>query len=537
DSSHRTRQMQVAFKEAGFYNSREFMSVRTMDLDLDMLRNASKDLNSDQWLPNSGIVYAFREDAAREDSITRPTRTSSIRWTDCDTDADYADGPSDCHMSSFNEDARASKDPPLSEDNSISPKPVDYAPDPDRRPNGFRLFNGEKLQRPGDEGRGLSLITDNAAYTKGDFNLHQSSDGTFLEEFADELIYYKPGGKELKRNVDFGKFYDRHDRDGRFASLTAGGDEWRPSEVLADAITILSSNFCDGSMFDFFHAASKKSDGIQVKDKEDKREIQEFDGSSVTSVSKPWRTLYGCNDTGSNKPETSYSNGLLPLLALKSHELSKSASYYSGLIEYWHHENPYDTNSPYALTRQANPRRPQTGTPYDGKYLQTDASKRGERLRASVQPGLATDTTVNAIIVSGTVPSRLGQSYGGLHNFPRLIERWRDKKLMIAGSLIQLSFSHTSTAPYDQDAWEPGTLADKGNERNAYYWAPKRLWGYDVGLQKGVAGPMARRFTSGAEPTRSEFYSEPPADDPYIINLCKGYQRSIADGDPDSCDS
>ncbi|NER00414.1 MAG: hypothetical protein F6K30_27580 [Cyanothece sp. SIO2G6] len=271
-------------------------------------------------------------------------------------------------------------------------------------------------------------------------------------------------------------------------------------------------------MFDSFHAASTGTNGIQVRDLEraNGRNIQVFNGSSVTNVKKPWRTLYGCNDTGSDKPQTSYSNGLLPQLSLTSntHRLAKANSL-SGLEEYWHHENPYDTQSPYALTREANPRMPQTATAYDSEYLLID------ELRPDRQPGQAADTTVNAIIVSGTIPTREGQSYGGLHNFPRLIERWQNRNLRIAGSLMQLSFSHTSTAPYDQDAWEPGVLGNTTEERNGYYFAPTRLWGYDVGLQKGVAGPMARRFTSGAEPTRSEFYSEPPADDPYIYNLCQ----------------
>ncbi|MEB3230819.1 MAG: hypothetical protein VKJ64_07410, partial [Leptolyngbyaceae bacterium] len=522
-SSHRTRKMPVGFKDAAFYNSREFMSVRTMDMDLNILRSNSTGLgNSDRWLPNAGIVYAFREDAVREDSITRPARAL---WTDCNTDASYANGDgASCHMSSFDEDARDSKDPPLSETNSISPKPVDYAPDPDRRPNGFRLFNGEKLQRPNDEGRGISLVTDNAAYIKGDFNLHQDSNGNLLEEFTEHL--YTSTGE------NFGIFYTRKNRDENFATIA--GDEWRPSEILADAITIVSANFCDGSMFDSFHAAASSANGVQVKDEEtiNNRKIRAFDGSSVTRVNKPWRTLYGCNNTGATQPQTSYSNGLLPQVSLTStaHKLGKSASYYTGLEEYWHHQNPYDTDSPYDLSRQANPLMPQTALPYDGNYLLIN------ELDPSRQPGLARDTSVNSIIISGTSPTRPGQSYGGLHNFPRLLERWEGKNLRISGSLMQLNFSHTSTAPYDQDAWEPGALADSEHEYNLYYWAPQRLWGYDVGLQKGVAGPMAQRFTSGAEPTRSEFYSEPAADDPYIINLCKGYQRSIG-GDPTSCDA
>ncbi|NET52854.1 MAG: hypothetical protein F6K09_30550, partial [Merismopedia sp. SIO2A8] len=216
-----------------------------------------------------------------------------------------------------------------------------------------------------------------------------------------------------------------------------------------------------------------------------------------------------------NLDQTSYTNGVFPNINItdNSHRRTRANSP-SGVEEYWHHENPYTTKSPFAITRQGNPKTPQNAQPYRGAYYSIGDNAPGKR------PGLATNMSVNAILISGTVPSRVGQSYGGLHNFPRFIERWRGKGLRIAGSLMQLSFSNASTAPYDHDSWEPERDANPGSEVIDYYWAPKRLWGYDVGLQKGVAGPMAKRFVSGAEPTRSEFYSEPPADDPYIRNLC-----------------
>ena len=72
-------------------------------------------------------------------------------------------------------------------------------------------------------------------------------------------------------------------------------------------------------------------------------------------------------------------------------------------------------------------------------------------------------TQVNAILVSGIVPSRAGQSYGGFHNFPRLLEHWDGKDLYISGAFVQFNFSTSATAPFDQDSWEPTASADAGN--------------------------------------------------------------------------
>ncbi|HIK23364.1 MAG TPA: hypothetical protein IGQ16_06820, partial [Thermosynechococcus sp. M3746_W2019_013] len=134
------------------------------------------------------------------------------------------------------------------------------------------------------------------------------------------------------------------------------------------------------------------------------------------------------------------------------------------------------------------------------------------------------------VIVSGIVPSRPNQAYGGMHNFPRFLENWSGKNLWIQGSLIQLNFSTQATGPFDQDQWEvPDTTACRnvdtafncpatGSELIRYYGAPTRKWGYDVALQLAPAGPVARRFiTPGRQ--RTEYYTELRADDPYIQRL------------------
>ncbi|MFS8859750.1 type II secretion system protein, partial [Synechococcus sp. H60.1] len=138
-------------------------------------------------------------------------------------------------------------DPPVSNE-GLSPKPVDYYPDPDRRPYGFRLRNGAVLARGGfdlDEAVfGLSFISDNPVYIQGDFNLHRTRGGDRLEEFTTRLTF---GSDGLYDNF-YGRL--RRNEDRRFAR--AAEDLWRPSEIIGDSVNILSADFCDGSIDDGF---------------------------------------------------------------------------------------------------------------------------------------------------------------------------------------------------------------------------------------------------------------------------------------------
>jgi hypothetical protein len=146
---------------------------------------------------------------------------------------------------------------------------------------------------------------------------------------------------------------------------------------------------------------------------------------------------------------------------------------------------------------------------------------------------------MNSTIVSALVPSRGGQSYGGFHNFPRFLENWGGEDLHIAGAFIQLNFSTSATAPFDQDSWEAGLNAQANDEDIPYYNPPNRRWGYDVGLQYAPAGPVARRFLTPSN-TRSEFYRELPLDDPYVCRLRRARRQvsstswSSAGIDPDA---
>ena len=129
----------------------------------------------------------------------------------------------------------------------------------------------------------------------------------------------------------------------------------------------------------------------------------------------------------------------------------------------------------------------------------------------------AETSSISYVMVSGMVPPRRNQGYGGLHNFPRFNEDWGGDDLFIRGSIIQLNFSNSATGNFEQDAWEPGWLGSSA-EVIRFYSPPSRRWGYDVALQYASAGPVARRFVvRGGQ--RSEYYREVASDDPYITNL------------------
>ncbi|MFT0752321.1 hormogonium polysaccharide biosynthesis protein HpsA [Synechococcus sp. RC10A2] len=254
DQCHR-----VPFKDSVFYDGREAMAVRALNIDLALLTNnvngqANGLINGDTWLPagvqegrEGGIFYAFREDAVREDAIARPPLTNFGSYQTAWRDAN-ARGTLPFIMNAGQPGRNQPVgDPPVSNE-GLSPKPVDYYPDPDRRPYGFRLRNGAVLARGGfnlDEAVfGLSFVSDNPVYIQGNFNLHQTRGGGQLEEFTTRLRFGENGL--------YDNFYRRLRRDEDRGFARAAQDLWRPSEVIGDSVNILSADFCDGSIDDGF---------------------------------------------------------------------------------------------------------------------------------------------------------------------------------------------------------------------------------------------------------------------------------------------
>jgi hypothetical protein len=221
----------LAAQLTGNYNQpleeREPLEIRTTQLDLNQLRGANapaippKGPSPEYLLPNSGIIYASRDDAL-------PDRSSR----------------------SIN---------PLT-DKAVSP--TDNLLDPTRKPNGILLINGQQLFRGGAtpinpngnlnavvQEKGLTLVSNLPAYIKGTFNLHGNIPPANPTAPAPAFVEVEEF-MQLVDNPAWGNFYTRNTLNPSFACRQGDprlpncqGDFWRPATVLADAVTLLSQNY------------------------------------------------------------------------------------------------------------------------------------------------------------------------------------------------------------------------------------------------------------------------------------------------------
>lgn len=82
----------------------------------------------------------------------------------------------------------------------------------------------------------------------------------------------------------------------------------------------------------------------------------------------------------------------------------------------------------------------------------------------SIASRLAADTTVNAAILAGIVPSSGSYYSGGVENFPRFLENWSGRTLTYNGSMVSMFNSQTAKAPWGgSDVYSP----------------PARSWAFD----------------------------------------------------------
>ncbi len=187
---------------------RQPLEVRTTILDLNLLRQKSK-TGGEFLFPNSGIIYATRDDAL--------------------PDLSDASNPN-----SFpNKEERKT---------SIDLSSKDFKLDPTRRPNGIMLINGSNLSRNSTykpEEKGLILASDLPVYVKGDFNQHTKQE--FLQTLDSTWSNFYTRGSTAASDLD----PNFACRQGQFTSCSTG-ESWRPATVLADAITVLSGSFREG---------------------------------------------------------------------------------------------------------------------------------------------------------------------------------------------------------------------------------------------------------------------------------------------------
>ena len=203
---------------------REPLEIRATQLDINALRGtniAGPNTTVTEWLlPNSGIIYAGRDDALPD----RSDRTVNITTGQID----------------------------ITRSQRISPS--DYLLDPTRKPNGIVVINGQNLFRGGANPaainsviqvvreKGLTLVSNLPAYIKGTFNPHGNiplgaTNPRQVEEFDERIADGVP-------------FYQRTTLSRNFACRAGdprlpncAGDFWRPATVLGDSMTLLSQNY------------------------------------------------------------------------------------------------------------------------------------------------------------------------------------------------------------------------------------------------------------------------------------------------------
>jgi hypothetical protein len=155
----------------------------------------------------------------------------------------------------------------------------------------------------------------------------------------------------------------------------------------------------------------------------------------------------------------------------------------------------------------------------------------------------ATNTTYNLVVAAGDVPSRPGnasnfggETNGGLQNIVRVMENWGNptpaRNVTISGSFVQLGRSAYATAPYQSillnsppaNIFGSNTntyIIPSGSGRIAYFIAPGRNWGYDVGLLSQVY-PEPDLFTKNfgtLDGKPNQYFREVGRDDPWVTAL------------------
>jgi hypothetical protein len=189
---------------------RQPLEVRATLLDINVLRTKTISgpnvlATPEYLLPNSGIIYASRDDALLDLSDKNPLYLGA-------------------------DDIESRK--------QLSAN--DFQLDPTRRPNGIVLTNGSALWRDQnfrEAEKGLILATDLPTYIWGEFNKHSN------EEFGTQLT------------ANWSNFYDRSNINNNFACRPKDprlpkcttGDYWRPATILADSITLLSKSDNDAN--------------------------------------------------------------------------------------------------------------------------------------------------------------------------------------------------------------------------------------------------------------------------------------------------
>ncbi|MEM9928106.1 MAG: hormogonium polysaccharide biosynthesis protein HpsA, partial [Cyanobacteria bacterium P01_D01_bin.50] len=193
-------------------------------------------------------------------------------------------------------------------------------------------------------------------------------------------------------------------------------------------------------------------------------------------------------------------------------------------------------------------------TPGNSNVLNTKASDVQSKDNNWLQ--VAVDTETNLVFAQGDTPARPEESNGGLENFPRYLEKWRNATHRASGSFIQYKRSAYATAP-----WEPilptnytnglkgfsttgtlfgypqayrTTINSESNTtlgRTPFYVQPgNRSWGFDVALLTQLPDLFSQRFTAPPTGDPNEFYREVSRDDSWVSTLLCAAQSQAQPG-------
>lgn len=612
---------------------RQPLEIRTTVIDVDLLRRkqiGGATGGQEYLVPNSGIIYATREDALLDLSATIPAVGSNAQ--------------------KYEEQKQTSR--------------VDFKLDPTRRPNAIMLVNGNKLWREQDfrdVEKGFILASNLPVYIKGNFNLHTQDEfkTALLDNFSN---FYSRAASQLNVNFACRK------GDKRLPECK-DGDEWRPASVLSDAVNLLSGNYREGFRNEGdYDLNNNLGDQVSV---EDLKKYGFLNNAYATNVE--WYDTTGSNagypkDLDPTKPDlqgSSYINTFvapvqrraptggfneylmevclkLPVSACKYDDWKIDPTKGSDKSNSWNFDdNPngiigqalskvksgttaqaadlayqnfprrvafkrnnsdgtlvLDGNRPrplgidpsgniqeYPYTSTTFPRKAPLGNPLWFKtttnrttptknndtnndpgdsYLVLESinnltagttdnpipvpvlqfrtpfgspdgpdntnmgppNNKSPNINTAQWLQVATPTTFNLAATGGDTPARPTEDNGGLHNFVRFLEGWAptggsgsEVKAQINGSFIQTGRSAYATGPFSPSLADSAYRIANGNGRLPFYLAPKRQWGYDVGLLSQAPDLFAQKLVRIPDDLPDEFFREVGRDDDWVKTL------------------